>query len=287
MSPTKCTSRFRRIIRARPAVSGRVDHDNTTITPDIAPIPSRVPLEKDTVITSAHVRAVRGVLCALGLPMELVLITMNLADYYATVRSRRTGYIRIDAHDAGVDVHAARLYLIATLPQESSGDELMKVVKVTWLVKGHDQGWGGEAPGMYSPAYSWYEACIFRRVHSAEEKSQKDINLERLYRFYRDAEMMERKVLAPAGWSLVRNGDSCVWRLQSNRIAKGEFERHTFVWTADGVSEGAEDHGAGAGEGFVKSLRAGDKVGILMRASYPGWSNSVNEAGIEIAYEVR
>ncbi|TBU41819.1 hypothetical protein BD309DRAFT_964445 [Dichomitus squalens] len=107
MSPTKCTSRFRRIIRARPAVSGRVDHDNTTITPDIAPIPSRVPLEKDTVITSAHVRGVRGVLCALGQPMELVLITMNLADYYATVRSRRTGYIRIDAHDAGVDVHAA------------------------------------------------------------------------------------------------------------------------------------------------------------------------------------
>ena len=45
--------------------------------------------------------------------------------------------------------------------------------------------------------------------------------------------------------------------------------------------------GCGDGAGFVDALRPGDVVGLWMRAMYPGWTNTIKEAAVEIVYDVR
>ncbi len=92
------------------------------------------------------------------------------------------------------------------------------------------------------------------------------------------------------GWSLVPTGEGKVsWHIQSNKVAGREYEEYTVEWRT-GVSADADDaraHGQGDGKGFVEALRPGDRVGLLMRAQYPGWQNTLRHASVELMYEVR
>ena len=153
--------------------------------------------------------------------------------------------------------------------------------------------------GSYERAWSWFDICIFRPLHTptsdgAElEGVVRDVTaIKRLYRSFRNAKvgMLDvQELLRSAGWSMVANGDGFVWRLQNNRIAQMQAEHHVFEWSADkrGVDEEAKRHGSGDGKGFVEALRPGDRIGVWMQAKYPGWQCFAEKVSVEIMYEFR
>ena len=93
-------------------------------------------------------RRVRWMLSELGLPTELVLEIMDLADYHPSVfiESETLVKMRADAHTPG-DSCSSRLYLTSPpIPAPKEGEN-WRMRKVTWYLEGRDQGWGGEHPG--------------------------------------------------------------------------------------------------------------------------------------------
>ena len=248
-------------------------------------------------------RQVRAILLHLGLPAELVLDIMELADYYPTFVAERADSItvRADQHTRR-DYCSALLYLVSPPLPDSKEGESWKAKKVVWVIKGHDQGWGGEHPGWlphgqlrhrlltlpiasgtFHGAYSWYEACIFRPRPG--EETADDLEYLDTHNLYRKPE----DVGANIHWDLVPNGDSFVWLVQSNRVARSDFEQHVIEWRAGEILDAAdaEEHGHGTGTGFVEALRPGDRVGLWVRAVYSGWSNAIAGATIYLMYDVR
>ena len=99
-------------------------------------------------------------------------------------------------------------------------------------------------------------------------------------------------LIEPVGWSLVLNGEDgkCAWRVQANRVAEATFGRYHVEWPIGpsvGVVDGPKEQGYGLGEKFVEALRPGDRVGLLMRAQFPGWENLLRYASVKLVYDVR
>ncbi|KAI1791634.1 hypothetical protein LXA43DRAFT_387959 [Ganoderma leucocontextum] len=243
-------------------------------------------------------RRVRGMLSELGLPAELVLDIMDLADYHPTVSIEREKLVKLraDEHTPG-DSCSSRLYLIGPPIPGGKEDENWRMRKVTWYLEGRDQGWGGEQPGTFNGAWSWYEACIFRPDPSPDSLETAKMQNEHLdafmdtYYLYRNTpDMVPVLEQHRVGWSLVPTDEGkVVWHVQSNKVAEKEYGTHTVKWR-DGLSVDAADakvHGCGDGRGFVEALRPGDRVGLLMHAQYPGWQNTLRHASVELMYEVR
>lgn len=105
-----------------------------------------------TDILPTDVRAVRSALKIKKLPTELILDVMDHADYYPVVRAEHNTEqeIRARSHGAG-PVSTARLAMVSPpIHGNEAGEpeEFRRAKKVTFKFEGHDQGWGGEAPGM-------------------------------------------------------------------------------------------------------------------------------------------
>ena len=103
-------------------------------------------------ISIPDLRAVRLLLVQLGLPAELVYSIIDEAEYYPVVRGRYAGpQISLDA-TSGCQKRggscAAQLCMLTPPIPGGAPDESFKVKRVTWTIRGHDQGWGGERPGM-------------------------------------------------------------------------------------------------------------------------------------------
>ena len=98
-----------------------------------------------------------------------------------------------------------------------------------------------------------------------------------------------QELLNTAGWTMVPHGSALTWRLQNNRIAQEEYERHVFEWSVDqpGVAVDAATHGSCDGDGFVRALQPGDRIGIWMRARLSGWECHTRRAIVKIMYEFR
>ncbi|KAI0807681.1 hypothetical protein C8Q74DRAFT_1313396 [Fomes fomentarius] len=223
------------------------------------------------------VREVRALLSQLGLPAELVLEIMDLAEYYPAVYAQREGavHLRSDSHTRQNHC-SSLLYLISPPIPGGLEGENWRMRKVTWTVEGRDQGWGGQFLGTFREAYSWYEATIFRPLpHPSTTRT------------WTTSDVQAR--LREMNWSLVPNGGDFVWHIQSNRVRSREFERHIIEWKAGEVAdtEDASVRGCGDGAGFLDALQPGDRVGLWMRAMYPGWENHVMEAGVRLMYDVR
>ncbi|KAI9069986.1 hypothetical protein FKP32DRAFT_1663116 [Trametes sanguinea] len=272
-------------------------------------------------LTRADLRAVRALLARLGLPAEIVLQIIDEAAYYPSLRASLEGTRSLGAMEgcarSGGGSCAARLCLIAPpLPGPAEG-ETWRVRRVVWDLDGRDQGWGGEAPGTFRGAYSWYEACIIRPLvaedndHTSttpEGNESADIAEDSSARLARWMNA-NRKYCAPkdalpdleaAGHTLVpvpvpvptanaRDGSSYVWLVQRNRVAVKDFAHYRIEWAPGprlvDPEEAAED-GHGTGEGFVEALRPGDRVALWMRAQYPGWANTVSTPAVEVLYDV-
>ncbi|KAI0748610.1 hypothetical protein C8Q80DRAFT_749675 [Daedaleopsis nitida] len=234
------------------------------------------------------VRVVREMLSHL-VPYELTLDIMDIAEYYPVVRAKHSELVSIAANEhTSHDSRSSRLYLVSPpLPAGREG-ESWRMKKVTWTIEGHDQGWGGEYPGTFRAAYSWYEACIFRPSPTSDGGLGDDAKLRSLLQarhLFLETEHV-KECLNDINWTLVPNGDRFVWRIQGNRVAKKDFQRYTVEWVRTGrtVQDG---RGAGDGTGFLDALQPGDRVGLWMRALYPGWENYIRRATVDLVYNVQ
>ncbi|KAI0332562.1 hypothetical protein GY45DRAFT_1344550 [Cubamyces sp. BRFM 1775] len=258
--------------------------------------------------SAADLRAVRLLLMRLRLPAELVLAIIDEAEYYPVVRGGLAGPQEVvlrataDCQKPRERSCAARLCVITPSIPGGAVGESWKVKRVTWTILGHDQGWGGEAPGTFRAAYSWYEACIIRpttQEGSASNSSPESTHVEDGHDLLPG--FLHRKYCAPRdvqsdleqhGYTLVPVPDthppSHTWLIQRNRVAKRDFAQYCIQWTAGEHVDPteAEDAGYGTGSGFIDSLRPGDRVGLWMRAQYPGWVNFVKQAAVEVTFDV-
>ena len=149
--------------------------------------------------------------------------------------------------------------------------------------------------------HSWFDAVILRPIDSADPHAPWDSGPDA--RFKNLEQYLDGQLIAPTtekmfsrisqcGWEFVPTSPGehdYTWRVQTNRVAHRDFERHTVEWypgrtvDADVVSA----TGCGDGAGFVDALHPGDVVALVMCAKYPGWSNTVQECSVEMVYEVR
>ena len=138
-------------------------------------------------------------------------------------------------------------------------------------------------PGTYDGAWSWYEACIFRPRHGKDPVNDlKFLSTHNLYWVPTDVQGKTR-------WDLADDGNTSTWVVQNNRVARSDLETHIVEWKAGEVMDSryAREHGHGTGQGFLATLRPGDRVGLWLRAQYPGWSNTLARAAVHITYDVR
>ena len=253
-------------------------------------------------------REVRAMLLHRGLPVELVLDTMELAEYHPTVTTERTDTVTVNASQfEGGNYCSSLLYFVSPPLPSGKGGENWKAKKVVWVIEGHDQGWGEEVPGssppvalamrrllthslpmriipgIYDGASSWYEACIFRPRHG--EDTADDLNFLSTHNLYR----VPTDVQGKTRWDLADDGNTSTWVVQNNRVARSDLETHIVEWKAGEVMDSryAREHGHGTGQGFLATLRPGDRVGLWLRAQYPGWSNTLARAAVHITYDVR
>ncbi|PIL24473.1 hypothetical protein GSI_14227 [Ganoderma sinense ZZ0214-1] len=251
-------------------------------------------------VARTSVSQVRSMLLSLGIPMELVLRIMSIAEYHPTQRTERPEYVRINAGgQANTNAcWAAKLYLVSKPLLRSPEDQFWRVKKVIWELEGHDQGWVGDPErtrGEYVRASSWYDACIFRPLQADGVYVANLMEIDRIGRTFTDPKegmLAVQELLRAAGWTMVTHGpdnDLLTWRLQSNRIAQSRDERHVFEWSVDqpAVTEDARSHGSFDGDGFVEALQPGDRIGIWMRAQLYGWECHTTRASVSIMYEFR
>ena len=97
-------------------------------------------------------REVRAMLLHRGLPVELVLDTMELAEYHPTVTTERTDTVTVNASQfEGGNYCSSLLYFVSPPLPSGKGGESWKAKKVVWVIEGHDQGGGEEVPGSSPP----------------------------------------------------------------------------------------------------------------------------------------
>ena len=260
-------------------------------------------------------RLVRVLLSRLGLPAELVLDIMDLADYHPRVSAAHDEPAVLAANRYRHDDHCSALLYLATPPISYPREgESWRVLRVTWMIEGCDQGWGGQRPGerrsacilirsirdihgnavshalvgTFDGAHSWYETSILRPSgpFAAPEDLRDFLVNHALCRTPDDID----ESLKQLSWQLVPNpSGGHTWRVQSNRVARREFTQYTIEWlpgcALDAEMVNANGHGDGAG--FVDALRPGDVVVLWARAMYPGWKNTVKAASVDIVYDVR
>ena len=107
------------------------------------------PLSARKRFTLEDVLAVRTILNAetsIKLPVELVLYIMELAEYRLTVTVEHKPERRISARGDNAFCTARLALVTPPMPVGVEG-EFWRAWKVTFEFDGHDQGWGGEAPG--------------------------------------------------------------------------------------------------------------------------------------------
>ncbi|KAE9392921.1 hypothetical protein BT96DRAFT_999893 [Gymnopus androsaceus JB14] len=83
------------------------------------------------------------------------------------------------------------------------------------------------------------------------------------------------------------------WHIQKNIVASRERRFHSVTWTEfEDENLACRDpteslHGReGFGHELVRSLEPGDRVMLIAKARFPGWSNHVFRGSIEIYYSV-
>ncbi|KAF9496883.1 hypothetical protein BDN71DRAFT_1547683 [Pleurotus eryngii] len=198
-------------------------------------------------------------------PRELLDHILDLAQYWPAIVTSNAEEVHISANSR---VCVEQTVLTAHFaPNVPSSDWLnppkAKLVKFT--IQSQDQGWGGShhllCLGSYKGCWSWFEASILRPDEDTSIYSEISVNGNQ--RFH----------------------------VQNNMHVSRNYDIHEIEWTEDGSGEdndrgGHGGTGRGAGRGFVKALRPGDKVSLIAMAQYPGWANKVSYAHIEVHYSV-
>lgn len=128
--------------------------------------------------------------------------------------------------------------------------------------------------GPYDGSYTWFEALIVRdhiSQHAAPVTGGGSNDNEGIY----DALDLRRKDEKDHDCQIItvknpNDENSDVWNIQRNKRGSNEYRSHTVIWTED--DEGGEESiliketGRGLGRGFVRSLKMGDRIAVMVRA---------------------
>ncbi|KAJ7489092.1 hypothetical protein FB451DRAFT_1024550 [Mycena latifolia] len=212
------------------------------------------------------------------LPPELVNTIIEEAKYWPRIACAEE---LIEVHASAPDYNSAvRCLVTPPLPtcEELGGpDARMRVKLVNFEILSHDQGWGGEPEhqGTYSGSYTWFEAVIL-----------KPGELPKPVGWRRWAVELGCRRLRPRRPLIELDSR---WPVQTNVCACRQPLHHTIVWQGGGSvesKEGRQKNGAGDGFGFIERLAPGDRIGVVARAMFPGWSNYVRSVDVVVYYAV-
>lgn len=127
--------------------------------------------------------------------------------------------------------------------------------------------------GTYRASYTWFETCILRPVSYPSESGSTSDSLGPAGVFLQEIEDV------PLDWSFDDNDSDSVgtwstvvevdgkkrWHVQRNVHVSSELKEYKVIWTEhdDGPAQGApedDETGKGRGWGFLRALRAGDRI---------------------------
>ncbi|KAI1747636.1 hypothetical protein F4782DRAFT_520236 [Xylaria castorea] len=234
---------------------------------------------------------VRRILTELGMgmgnhtvPMEIALMILLLASYHprqSSIKQLEAIYAADEFWRPGPDASIAGLYLtVATL---SVPDNVARAKSITFQMRAADQGWadnGGD--GTYHNSHTWYEASILRP--RSEASTAAALTATDMGNFRTPGEARDH--LRDHDWDMVENNGTVVWRVHNNITACREYRNYRVDWVR-GIPTPVDDPRAiGDGQGFLESLRRDDVIVLWARAEEQAWVNKIQEATIEIDYEV-
>ncbi|KAJ6478169.1 hypothetical protein C8R47DRAFT_1219706 [Mycena vitilis] len=127
----------------------------------------------------------------------------------------------------------------------------LRISSIEFKTSSHDQGWCSEA-GLQSTyaGHSWFQAAIMR--------SSQTPNANAWITFAEDgAAKLDPKI---------------------------QFDPGPGPENSSGAPE--SDTGAGDGAGFVTQLRAGDRVAVVVRAQFPGWTNVLERIEVSVSHSL-
>ncbi|KAJ6522855.1 hypothetical protein B0H19DRAFT_1202261 [Mycena capillaripes] len=216
----------------------------------------------------------------------LVYIILDFAAYCAPLTSAvRAQQVQIHASRSPGD-SASLNYLVTppTLDQCRHEDKTLrvKVMRVEFSILSRDQGWCNDPNirGTYFGS-SWFEAAILRPSQASDAAAA--LRLARAADASTGLDVYDPALEVRAADADANDGTR--WALQQNFCGSREYRQHVVSWaiTADG-SRTDTNAGAGAGGGFVASLRPGDGVAVIARARYPAWANFVERVEVSVYY---
>ncbi|KAI1170385.1 hypothetical protein F4777DRAFT_569451 [Nemania sp. FL0916] len=241
--------------------------------------------------TVADVVEVRHILTELGVanhvvPMELALMILSFASYCPRctgIKQKEVAYHANDFWREGPHADVAGLYL--TVTTLSVPNTVAKARSITFQMNAADQGWadaGGH--GTYNNSHTWYEASILRPQSDAFTAAA--LLVDEMGTFPTPGNAWEH--FRSHGWDFVEgnSNETVVWKVHNNITASSEYRHYRVDWVA-GVPTNVEDPAAmGDGQGFLELLAPDDVVALWARAEQQAWVNRIQEATIQIEYEV-
>ncbi|RAL68496.1 hypothetical protein DID88_007224 [Monilinia fructigena] len=193
--------------------------------------------------------------------------------------------------------------------------------KIVFRIKSHDQGWGGarEDRASYRGSHTWFDVGLERTIattnglipggpqfHLSKSKSPASESTNEI--------VCGLQTISPGVQSNPENSvrdnatdlpNSLTFKhtlnpdqkyLQKNRTATHASQEYIIVWRFDDdihpdspEADELEAQGRGretANGEFVRSLKIGDVVTIWAKARYAGWSNTVEDASIDVYWAV-
>ncbi|KAJ7676794.1 hypothetical protein DFH06DRAFT_1079894 [Mycena polygramma] len=218
-------------------------------------------------------------------PLELVYIILDLAHYWVHMKSVRAQHTDVAA-DFSATNNVSLCYLLTSPMLQGCTHEgetiRLRIASVKFTTFSHDQGWCSDESlrGTYA-GYSWFEAAILRSSQAPNTVPwialAEDVPVGLDERFFYDPKLEVRGEGAAH--------DQRRWAVQRNLCADREFREHVINWNAGAVAS-VSDKGAGDGEGFVGQLRSGDRISVIVRAVFPGWSNVVERVEVSVSYRL-
>ncbi|KAI8939550.1 hypothetical protein NX059_003319 [Plenodomus lindquistii] len=271
---------------------------NTLVSPFRRLLGLAPPPLQDTsmsVSTCEQVFQARALLKSLGLPTELVLVILDYAEYWPFYEYSGDIPRELKATARPGIACAANICFETAIFNNPVYEDIVKsgerctIKRVEFDVVSRDQGWTSENTEGTFATTSWTEVSIMRDTTGQADRSP-PLNTARA-RIHRPEDYHEWLIERGTGWELVQRPESAsmgaqggegpfAWYLQGNRVAADNTEYH-IVWT-EHESQGNE--GSGTGEGFLRALRAGDRILMWARAKYPGWQCHVDHVRITVRY---
>ncbi|KAL1688618.1 hypothetical protein GGG16DRAFT_127065 [Schizophyllum commune] len=253
--------------------------------------------------TSEDVDIVENGLVKLGLPVELALYILDLAEYWVReILCERAGELVVKA--VGSPKNSSTWCYLVSPPLSC------RPRKIRFHVLSHDQGWGGppDCRKTFRGSFSWTEVALMRPKRAAvNDEKRLSVSDEKRLSVTDEAQVPqiapEPSPYLPGHLTWVEAAQAANFvdvtsndpndialddplyepveidgrthrPLQHNRVAVRAAESHEIEWREDGddddLVDRSDETGAGYGGGFVRAIQEGDCIAVFARAQVDG-----------------